>query len=130
MGCNDGAGIDIQHNCGTIHDWLPGDWDQVKRRDEAMSSEVFDKFEMPATVEDVLREVSKIKSTVTEAVDDGVRSAVRAIKQGRNAAEDVMDDARRSVKRNPLQTVGVVFAVGVLAGCALSMIGRRRQPSR
>jgi ElaB/YqjD/DUF883 family membrane-anchored ribosome-binding protein len=95
-----------------------------------MSSEVFDKFEMPATVEDVLREVSKIKSTVTEAVDDGVRSAVRAIKQGRNAAEDVMDDARRSVKRNPLQTVGVVFAVGVLAGCALSMIGRRRQPSR
>ena len=81
---------------------------------------------MPATVEDVLREVSKIKTTVTEAVDDGVKSAVRAIKQGRNAAEDAIDDARRSVKKNPLQSVGVVFAVGVLAGCVLSMFGRRR----
>lgn len=95
-----------------------------------MSSEIFDKFEMPATVEDVLREVSKIKSTVTEAVDDGVRTAVRALKQGRNTAEDVIDDARRSVKRNPLQTVAAVFAVGVLAGCAISMLRRRRQLSR
>lgn len=91
-----------------------------------MTSNVFDKLEMPATVEDVLREVSKIKTTVTEAVDDGVKSAVRAIKQGRNAAEDAIDDARRSVKKNPLQSVGVVFAVGVLAGCVLSLLGRRR----
>jgi ElaB/YqjD/DUF883 family membrane-anchored ribosome-binding protein len=95
-----------------------------------MSSEVFDKFEMPATVEDVLREVSKLKSTVTEAVDDGVRSAVRAIKQGRNSAEDVIDDTRRSVKRNPIQPVGIVFAAGVLAGCALSLIGYKRQLSK
>jgi ElaB/YqjD/DUF883 family membrane-anchored ribosome-binding protein len=91
-----------------------------------MSSNVFDKFEMPATVEDVLREVSKIRSTVTEAVDDGVKSAVRAIKDGRDAAEGAIDDARRTVKRKPLQSVGLVFVVGVLAGCVLSMLGRRR----
>jgi ElaB/YqjD/DUF883 family membrane-anchored ribosome-binding protein len=91
-----------------------------------MTSNAFDKLEMPATVEDVLREVSKIKTTVTEAVDDGVKSAVRAIKQGRNAAEDAIDDARRSVKKNPLQSVGVVFAVGVLVGCVVSLMGRRR----
>jgi ElaB/YqjD/DUF883 family membrane-anchored ribosome-binding protein len=91
-----------------------------------MSSKVFDKLEMPATVEDVVREVSKIRSTVTEAVDDGVKSAVRAIKQGRDAAEDVIDDARHSVRRNPFKAVGVVFAIGVLAGCLLSLMGRRR----
>jgi ElaB/YqjD/DUF883 family membrane-anchored ribosome-binding protein len=91
-----------------------------------MSSKVFDKLEMPATVDDVVREVSKIRSTVTEAVDDGVKSAVRAIKQGRDAAEDVIDDARRSVKRNPFKAVGVVFAAGVLIGCVLSLVGRRR----
>jgi ElaB/YqjD/DUF883 family membrane-anchored ribosome-binding protein len=91
-----------------------------------MSSEIFDKFDVPATVGDVLREVSKIKATVTEAVEEGMESAVRAIKQGRNAAEDVIDDARRSVKRNPFQAVGVVFAVGVLVGCALSLLGRQR----
>ncbi len=91
-----------------------------------MTSNIFDKLEMPATVEDVVREVSKIRTTVTEAVDDGVKSAVRAIKQGRDAAEDAIDDARRTVKRNPIQSVGVVFAVGVLVGCVLSLVGRRR----
>ena len=91
-----------------------------------MPENIFDKLEMPATVEDVLREVSKIKTTVTEAVDDGVKSAVRTLRQGRDAAEDAIDDARRTVKRNPLQSVGVVFAVGVLVGAVISMLGRRR----
>jgi ElaB/YqjD/DUF883 family membrane-anchored ribosome-binding protein len=48
------------------------------------------------------------------------------MKQGRNAAEEVIDDARRSVKRNPIQAVGVVFAFGVLTGFVLSLVGRRR----
>jgi ElaB/YqjD/DUF883 family membrane-anchored ribosome-binding protein len=91
-----------------------------------MSENIFDKLEMPATVEDVLREVSKIKTTVTEAVDDGVKSAVRTLRQGRDAAEDAIDDARRTVKKNPLQSVGVVFVVGVLVGCVLSLVGRRQ----
>jgi ElaB/YqjD/DUF883 family membrane-anchored ribosome-binding protein len=93
-----------------------------------MSSDVFDK-DIAETVENLRREVSKIKSTVTEAVDDGVRSAMRTIKQGRDTAEDMIDDARRTVKRNPLQTVAAVFAVGVLLGCAISMIGRRQSSS-
>lgn len=91
-----------------------------------MPSNVFNKLEMPATVEDVVREVSRIRTTVTEAVDDGVKSAIRAMKQGRDAAEDVIEDARRSVKRNPFQAVGVVFALGVLTGFVVSLVGRRR----
>jgi len=51
---------------------------------------MIDKLDMPATVEDVLKEVTRIRETVTEAVDDGVKSAVRALKQGRHAAEDAM----------------------------------------
>ena len=53
----------------------------------------------PATVDEVLREVSHIKSVVTEAVDDGVRSALRAAKQGREFAEDTIHDATRAIKR-------------------------------
>ena len=87
---------------------------------------MIDKLDMPATVEDVLKEVSRIRTTVTEAVDDGVKSAVRALKQGRHAAEDALDDARHSVKQNPLQSVGLVFVIGVLAGWLVSMAGRRR----
>lgn len=86
-----------------------------------------DVFEKPATVEDVLREVSKIKSTVTDAVDDGVRSAFKAIKQGRHAAEDAIDDARHAVKRNPLQAVGLVFAAGVVTGALVAWIGFRNR---
>jgi ElaB/YqjD/DUF883 family membrane-anchored ribosome-binding protein len=87
---------------------------------------MIDKLDMPATVEDVLKEVTRIRETVTEAVDDGVKSAVRALKQGRHAAEDAIDDARHTVKQNPLQSIGLVFVIGVLAGWLVSMAGRRR----
>ena len=87
---------------------------------------MIDKLDMPATVEDVLKEVTRIRETVTEAVDDGVKSAVRALKQGRHAAEDAIDDARHTVKQNPLQSIGLVFVIGVLAGWLFSMAGRRR----
>ena len=86
-----------------------------------------DLLEKPATVEDALREVSRIKSVVTEAVEDGVRSAIRAIKHGSYAAEDVIDEAKHTVKQKPFQAMGIVFAAGVLLGSFLAWIGSRRR---
>jgi ElaB/YqjD/DUF883 family membrane-anchored ribosome-binding protein len=83
-------------------------------------------LERSATVEDVLREVSKLKSVVSDAVDDGVRSALKAIKQGRHAAEDAIDDARLVVKRNPFQALGIVFAAGMALGGLAMWLGSRR----
>lgn len=83
-------------------------------------------LEKQATVEDVLREVSRIKAGITDAVDDGVRSALRAVRQGRNAAEDAIDDAKKAVKQNPLEAVGIVFAAGLIAGCLAAWIAIRR----
>jgi ElaB/YqjD/DUF883 family membrane-anchored ribosome-binding protein len=83
--------------------------------------------ENKTTIEDVLREFSKIKSVVSDAVEDGVQSAVKAIKQGRSVAEDAIYDARHTVKKSPLQAIGVVFAAGVLAGSVLGWIGARRR---
>jgi ElaB/YqjD/DUF883 family membrane-anchored ribosome-binding protein len=77
-------------------------------------------------IEDALGEVGRIKSMVSEAVEDGVKSAMKAIKQGRVAAEDAMGDARHSVKQNPLQAMGIVFAAGVLTGSILGWLGTRR----
>jgi ElaB/YqjD/DUF883 family membrane-anchored ribosome-binding protein len=74
----------------------------------------------PATVDEVLREVSHIKSVVTEAVDDGVRSALRAAKQGREFAEDTIQDTRRAIKRNPLQAAGIFLAAGIVIGSLLT----------
>lgn len=81
--------------------------------------------EMPATVEDALHEVSRIKSMVTDAVEDGVKTAVKAIKQGRHAAEDVLDDARHTVKQKPFQAIGIVFAAGVLTGALVAWLVSR-----
>ena len=86
-----------------------------------------DILEKPATVEDVAREVSKIRSIVADAVEDGVRSARQAIKHGRYAAEDVIEEAQHAVKQRPLQAMGIAFAVGALAGSFLAWIGFRRR---
>ena len=79
------------------------------------------------TMEDIRNEVAKIKATLVEAVDDGIRSALRAVKQGRHAAEDAIDDAKHAVRKNPAQAVGVVFLAGVVAGCLVGWMATRRQ---
>lgn len=83
-------------------------------------------LEKTATVEDVLREVSRFKEMITDAVDEAVRAAIPAIKQGRVAADDAIQDARRAVKQNPLQSMGIVFAVGVMTGAFAAWLGSRR----
>jgi len=84
-----------------------------------------DVLEMPAAVEEALREVSRIKEIVTEAVEDGVKTAVKAIKQGRYAAEDMIGDAKHTVRKNPFQAMGVVFAAGVLTGALVGWLASR-----
>ena len=86
-----------------------------------------DLLDKSATIDDVLREVSKIKSIVTDAVDDGVKSAMKAIKNGRHAAEDVLDEAEHAIKRRPFEAMGVFFAAGVVTGSLLTWIGSRRR---
>jgi len=82
-------------------------------------------MELPARVEEALREVSRIKTIVTEAVEDGMKSAMKAAKQGRAAAEDMIGDARQTVRKRPFQSVGVVFAAGVLTGALVGWLASR-----
>ena len=79
-----------------------------------------------ATVDDIFREVNRIKTVVTDAVDDGVQSAIRAMKQGREAAEDAVHDARHAIKRNPLQSAGIFLGVGILLGSIVTFLAVRR----
>jgi ElaB/YqjD/DUF883 family membrane-anchored ribosome-binding protein len=86
-----------------------------------------DLLEKPVTAEDALREVSKIRSIVKNAVEDGVRSASQAIRHGRYAAEDAIEEAKHTVKQRPLQAMGIAFAAGVLVGGFLTWVGFRRR---
>jgi ElaB/YqjD/DUF883 family membrane-anchored ribosome-binding protein len=104
-----------------------------------------DLLEKQATVEEILREVSRLKTVVAEAVEDGVESALRAVKQGREVAEDgvhsalravrkgqsiaedAIHDARTAIKRNPLQAAGIVLAAGVVIGGLFTLISLNRE---
>lgn len=86
-----------------------------------------DVLEPAAMVEDALREVSKIESILADAVQDSVRSARQAIKHGRCAADDAIEEAQHAVKQRPFQAIGLAFAAGVLAGGFLVWIGFRRR---
>ena len=92
-----------------------------------MAIDLLDKLRKPATVEDVLDEISRMKSTITDAVDDGVKSALKAIRQGRDAAEDAIGDTKLAVRRKPLQAIGIFFAAGVVTGCVVTCFGFRRR---
>jgi ElaB/YqjD/DUF883 family membrane-anchored ribosome-binding protein len=83
-------------------------------------------MEKASTIEDVLRDLSKVKAIVTDAVDDGVRLALRRIKQGREVADDALFDAKRAVRQNPFQSLGIVFAAGVMLGAVAAWLGTRR----
>jgi ElaB/YqjD/DUF883 family membrane-anchored ribosome-binding protein len=83
-------------------------------------------LERQATVDDVLREVSRIKSLVVDAVEDGVKTALRTVKQGREITEDTIHDARYAIKRNPLQAMGIVFAAGIVIGGIVTLISSHR----
>jgi hypothetical protein len=62
------------------------------------------------------------KKAVLSAVEDCVGAARRAVKRGRFAAEDLMDEAAHSVKRRPLQTVVLTFGLAFGAGALFSWI--------
>jgi ElaB/YqjD/DUF883 family membrane-anchored ribosome-binding protein len=81
-----------------------------------------DFLEKQATIEDILREFSRFKSSITDAVDQGVRAAMHAVKQGRDAADDAIYHSRRAVKQNPLQSMGIIFAAGVTTGAIAGAI--------
>jgi ElaB/YqjD/DUF883 family membrane-anchored ribosome-binding protein len=56
-----------------------------------------------------------------EFVDDAVRSARRAVKGARTAAEDFVDGASLEVRRHPLTAVGLAASAGLVTGCLLGL---------
>ena len=67
-------------------------------------------------------EVKRVKEAVAGAVDNATVAAKRAVKQGRRAAEDLVDDAEYKIKQRPFSALGVSFGVGIGLGAALGVL--------
>lgn len=78
------------------------------------------------TVDDILNDANRIRSIVTDAVEDGVQQAIRAVNKGRDVAEDAINDTRHAIKKNPLQAAGIFLAAGVVIGSLITLITVRR----
>jgi ElaB/YqjD/DUF883 family membrane-anchored ribosome-binding protein len=67
-------------------------------------------------------EAKRVKEAVVEAVDNGIVAAKRAVKQGRRAAEDLVDDAEYRIKQRPFSALGVTFGIGMGLGAAIGVL--------
>jgi len=65
------------------------------------------------------KEAVRMKATITERIEDSMKTAGRAVKHGYRTAEDFAADATYRIKRDPLRALGLCFAAGVAAGWLL-----------
>jgi ElaB/YqjD/DUF883 family membrane-anchored ribosome-binding protein len=72
-----------------------------------------------SVVEKTFRKASAFKSNVADSVQDGMSAAKNAVKDGRDAVEDFIDDTARQVKRSPIQSILLLLTVGVVIGFLL-----------
>lgn len=64
--------------------------------------------------------------TVTRNVEEGLDSARKAYKRGREVAEEAIDDTQKLIKRRPFEAVGTSLAIGFIAGAIFGVLIRRK----
>jgi hypothetical protein len=70
-------------------------------------------------------EARRLKTLATDAVEDGVHAARRAIARRMHDLEDLRESAAHRVKRAPLLAVSLAAVGGILFGVALGWLGHR-----
>lgn len=70
-------------------------------------------------------DVARVKDNVTHAVEDTVEATRRAVKRGRYAAEDMMEDTTHCIKQHPWEAIGVTFGMGMGIGLLLGILAAR-----
>lgn len=70
-----------------------------------------------------------LKSAASDAIEEGVHAARRAVRRRVRQMEDFRDEAIRRVRRQPFPAMGAALGVGLVAGVmlglALGRFGRR-----
>jgi hypothetical protein len=79
-----------------------------------------------AHIAESIHKLSRATSAMSEAIDDGAAVIKRAVKQGSDAAEEIMDDTLLRVKRHPVETIVGTFTMGVIVGGFIGWLMTRR----
>lgn len=79
----------------------------------------------------IAEEAVQIKEKVMDTFEEGVNRAKTAARQaqkrGCDITEDLLDDAKRQVKRHPFQSVGATLGVGLAIGLAIGWLAARKR---
>ena len=71
-------------------------------------------------------EAAHLTSKMTNAAQDGVTAARKAVRRTWRAGEDFIDEAAIAIKRHPLKAVGIAFGVAIGLGTLAGWLVRRR----
>lgn len=69
-------------------------------------------------------EANRLRRQVANAVEDRYDDARRAIRRGRYAAGDAVDETAYRIKRDPFSAVAVTFGAGLVAGVLIGWLMR------
>jgi ElaB/YqjD/DUF883 family membrane-anchored ribosome-binding protein len=70
-------------------------------------------------------EATRLKVRASHAVEDAMVEARRLAKRGRYAAEDLVEETAHRIKRDPLRSVAITFAVGLGVGALAGWLAGR-----
>ena len=81
----------------------------------------------------VSHEAKLLKSIATDAVEDGIHAAKRALKNVKRSVERVEDftaETAHSIKRQPLKSIAIAAGLGLAVGTLVGWYGARVGHSR
>jgi ElaB/YqjD/DUF883 family membrane-anchored ribosome-binding protein len=61
---------------------------------------------------DFARDAVRMKAAITDAIEDRMTTARRAVKHGYRATEDIVEDATHRIKRDPWRAMGLSLVRG------------------
>jgi ElaB/YqjD/DUF883 family membrane-anchored ribosome-binding protein len=74
----------------------------------------------------VAHDARLLKARASEAIEDGVHAAKRAVTRGAHEIEDLRDAAAYRVRRAPLGSIALAAGAGLFLGIVLGRLGRNR----
>ena len=89
-----------------------------------MTKDLLEKADEQVT--ESIRKLTRASSAMADAIDESTDVIKHAIKRSGDAAEKLLDDTTRRVKRHPVETMAVTFTLGVIVGGLIGWLVSRR----